>query len=188
MRRASRRAGFTLVELLVVIAIIGILIGLLLPAVQKIRDAAGRIKCANNLRQIGLGLHNYNDTMGQFPPGVSNPAQRPWLASQNYGFHAYWSWLAELMPFVEQDNLWNQCDAWAKTNPFTPPNYTAPYNPPFYLPYGDYVTCWSGTGTPNPGGGTPINLYLCPADSRNLKVEDAVSRRCGTHHGPTVSQ
>src|SRR5947209_8313350 len=106
MRSASRRTGFTLVELLVVIAIIGILIGLLLPAVQKIRDAAGRIKCANNLRQIGLGLHNYNDTMGQFPPGVSNPAQRPWLAGQNYGFHAYWSWLAELMPFVEQDNLW----------------------------------------------------------------------------------
>src|SRR5438132_694174 len=55
---------------------------------------------------------------------------------------------------------------------YTPPNYTAPYNPPFYLPYGDYLTCWSGTGTPNPGVGTPINLYLCPADSRNLKVED----------------
>src|SRR5262245_51047170 len=114
MKRASRRTGFTLVELLVVIAIIGILIGLLLPAVQKIRDAAGSIKCANNLRQIGLALHNYNDTAGQMPPGVNNTRQRPWLTAPNNGTHAYWSWLAELMPYVEQDNLYKLADSWSQ--------------------------------------------------------------------------
>src|SRR5262245_58303427 len=115
MKRASLRTGYTLVELLVVIAIIGVLISLLLPAVQKIRDAANRTKCANNLRQIGLALITYNDTLGQFPPGVVNPDQRPWnqFGTANYGTHAWWSWLAELLPFVEQKNLYETADEWS---------------------------------------------------------------------------
>lgn len=90
------RRAFTLVELLVVIAIIGVMVGLLLPAVQAAREAARRSQCSNNLRQIGLGLHNYEATYRRLPSG--------WIANTPDG-EPGWSWAVALLPYLEQDNI-----------------------------------------------------------------------------------
>jgi prepilin-type N-terminal cleavage/methylation domain-containing protein/prepilin-type processing-associated H-X9-DG protein len=134
MRKSHR--GFTLIELLVVIAIIAILIGLLLPAVQKVRAAAARIQCANNLRQVGVALHNYHDTEAALPPGVTSARAREPFPRM--------SWLARLLPYMEQEALWRATVA------------AYDYQP---LPYLD---------PPHVGFGMPIKVFACPADARTL--------------------
>ena len=102
-----RRAAFTLIELLVVIAIIAVLIALLVPAVQKVREAANRAKCQNNLKQWALAMHLHHDAYGKLPIGKKTPAPRI-------------TWVIFLWPYIEQDNLYRQYDF--ATGFFQPPN------------------------------------------------------------------
>ncbi len=120
--RASRGAGraFTLIELLVVIAIIAVLIGLLLPAVQKVREAANRMKCENNLKQLALACHSYHDVNNALPPSGKTIPQSNWGADKG-------NWLVYTLPYMEQDNLYKQIpnlntpDINSIDNPGTPP-------------------------------------------------------------------
>jgi prepilin-type N-terminal cleavage/methylation domain-containing protein len=104
--------GFTLIELLVVIAIIAILVGLLLPAVQKVREAANRMKCSNHLKQLGLACHNYHDVQQSFPPGgkfASGAIVGDFETNWNMDWNAdKGSWLVYTLPYMEQDNLFNK--------------------------------------------------------------------------------
>jgi prepilin-type N-terminal cleavage/methylation domain-containing protein/prepilin-type processing-associated H-X9-DG protein len=137
---SSRRPGFTLIELLVVIAIIAILIGLLLPAVQKVREAAFRMQCGNNLKQLGLALHNYHDSNNHFPMGVV------WNNGSYYDFPRC-GWNFSLFPYIEQGNLYSMLPAPAAAQQ-------------------QWEPWWSAEAT-NPSGPTrlPIKTWLCPSDS-----------------------
>jgi prepilin-type N-terminal cleavage/methylation domain-containing protein len=131
MIHTRSRKAFTLIELLVVIAIIAILIGLLIPAVQKARDAMMKLRCQNNLHQIGIALNTYHDGNEAFPPGIG------------YSSYQYLSWLARILPYVEQRNSWDATAA----------KYAAGITYP-----------WNNVNFPTLG--MTMELYNCPMDYR----------------------
>jgi prepilin-type N-terminal cleavage/methylation domain-containing protein/prepilin-type processing-associated H-X9-DG protein len=148
MRKRWNRSAFTLVELLVVIAIIGILVALLLPAVQAAREAARRSQCTNNLKQMGIGLHNHHDTLKTLPPGVMRPTGPE--NSEN-GSH----WTAYLLPFIEQTPLYDKI---------------APLENP--------VPVWADGGVRQAACSTLIPAFRCPssADPDTLNSQGIASR------------
>jgi prepilin-type N-terminal cleavage/methylation domain-containing protein/prepilin-type processing-associated H-X9-DG protein len=136
---SSMRRGFTLIELLVVIAIIGVLIGLLLPAVQKVREAAFRMKCQNNLKQIGIAMHNYHDSFVCFPTTY----QEDWTPSGGYSVYA--TWQATVFPFVEQKSLGVVSNI-PQDGKQAVPVYQCPSHPLTGTPgLTFYVALWDGT-------------------------------------------
>jgi prepilin-type N-terminal cleavage/methylation domain-containing protein/prepilin-type processing-associated H-X9-DG protein len=158
-----KRRAFTLVELLVVIAIIAILIGLLLPAVQKVREASARSACANNLKQIGIALHGYHGVNDCFPPGQPQGYYYSnWYGDRTIRDYDRSCWVTFLLPHIEQQNLYNQESAWIATLP----SYTC---------FGPFAT-------------THIKTLLCTSDPNSPKLGTVPGNMQGTHSNYALCQ
>ncbi len=145
---AGRRRGFTLVELLVVIAIIGVLVALLLPAVQAAREAARRSQCSNNLKQMGLGMHNYVDTFNVMPPAILGGYNGPGGTGSNAYDDEGFGWACALLPYIEQQTLYDL------VNP----------NGDQYGVFRNYAIA-NPTNHVWPGGNTIVGVYDCPSSA-----------------------
>lgn len=155
MPQRPGRKGFTLIELLVVIAIIAVLVGLLLPAVQQAREAARRTSCKNNLKQIGLALHNYHDTHNIFPPGVINSGNCTPTDNPGYTFALNHTGWIMMLPYLDQAPLYNQ---WNFNIPSNGMSATAGAGAAVPL-----ISPWPNTNTPL--GQTKLAVFMCPSDN-----------------------
>jgi prepilin-type N-terminal cleavage/methylation domain-containing protein len=158
MIKAHRR-GFTLIELLVVIAIIGVVIAILLPAVQKIRESANRVSCANNLKQIGLACHNYASAHGVLPPGYLGPIPNEQIYGSNADQIQQVGLLVYLLPYIEQENLYRQLQVDFDPRRLGPAWYNNPIN-------WQLAQTW-------------IRMFECPSD--NI-ADDAPTQGTGLSH------
>jgi prepilin-type N-terminal cleavage/methylation domain-containing protein/prepilin-type processing-associated H-X9-DG protein len=172
--RRTQRLAFTLLELLVVIGIIAVLLGLLLPAVQKIRVTAARLQCANNLHQIGLALHSYEGVNGRFPPAVNNWDHQTFWSPQ----YDFWAWRALLMPYMEEDNKLRAAEALMQVGSLPPPADPAPPWVPAgrvesfrYGWVGDSSGRYFGDGSGRYLGPFALvnRAFSCPSDARTLQ-------------------
>ena len=177
--RPTVRAAFTLIELLVVIAIIAILIGLLLPAVQKVRETANRMSCGNNLHQLAIGVHAHADGHSGLMPvyfGVQTGGSQsyPWYPADNRRL-VYGGWFTHLLPYVEQGNVYKLAEADCIKYGFNEPTYVAPPN---YTgnggvqcdQYNGYTYCYN-TGSYTGGTGwTPHGIWIDGVHEANLKI------------------
>lgn len=159
MSNKCKRQGFTLVELLVVIAIIGVLVGLLLPAVQAAREAARRMQCSNNLKQLSLSFHNHHDTFRLFPSG----------GQETTGSRYVIGWPGKVFPFFEQGNLRNRIDAMTTGFNTTVNGVSQPAL--------DWIMPWRLLAAPNNGGdpvfSNPIPTFVCPSSELGTQSPDA---------------
>jgi prepilin-type N-terminal cleavage/methylation domain-containing protein len=168
-KRAISWSGFTLIELLVVIAIIAILIALLLPAVQQAREAARRTQCKNNLKQLGVALHNYHDTFNCLPGvktwrpdrGGANTNDCPG-GGNGWTNQGGWSWRVMILPYIEQSTMYSRID---------------------FVNHHSQAACPGSTNSWGAFTGTPLQAYLCPTDD----TPAIINGNAGTNYGAVVS-
>lgn len=175
MSAQGMRRGITLVEVLVVVTIIGVLVAIVLPAVQQVRAAASRTQCSNNLRQVGLALQNFHDVHKHFPLGEPDDDNNSWC------------WRFWILPYLEQSDLYDAAmgDPVTEYRPYVVPGMGAGTNPAnIDTPPWPQQATNTATGSTIPGGvaGTPISLYICPADT--LPVMSKHAQGTPSYWGP----